>query len=347
MSIRYRDAGVDLEVAEQITARLTARLSTGLFGGFVPVPQLGAYENPVLVSSIDGIGTKVRLAARLDLVEGLGRDIVHHCVNDIAVHGATPLFFLDYLAFHRLQPNLVERIVTGIARACAALEIPVAGGETAEMPLVYSPGHFDIAGAVVGVVEQDEIVDGSSIAPGDVLIGFPSSGLHTNGYSLVQAMFSGEEYLRYEPALGTTLGTALLAPHRCYLAEVQQLIATGTVHGLAHITGGGIEGNLSRIMPAGLQAVVELPAPPPLFAYIQERGVPSDEMRRVFNLGIGMIAVCDPLVLHSEPLSPSGERGAGVGPLYGLEPTQRVPGRLGTVEEAGPNERSVVFRDGA
>jgi phosphoribosylformylglycinamidine cyclo-ligase len=331
MSVRYEDAGVHLDAAAEITGRITERLGSRLFGGFVPVSALKRYDSPVLVSSIDGIGTKVRLAARLGRLRGLGADIVHHCVNDIAVHGASPLFFLDYLAFNRLEGDWVEQIVAGIADACAELEIALAGGETAEMPLVYPPGHFDVAGAVVGVVEQAEIVDGSAIVAGDVLIGLPSSGLHTNGYSLVQQVFSEEEYGRYLPELGRALGEALLEPHRCYLGEIRGLRgAWERIHGLAHITGGGIAGNLSRILPPGLQAVVELPPPPPLFSLLEDRGIPRDEMRRVFNMGIGVIAVCDPFIMTSTDLSRFHY--------------------LGTVCETGdlhPDqpERSVIFRD--
>ncbi len=297
MSVRYSDAGVDLGVAEEIAARIKERVGNGLFGGFIPVSALKTYTSPVLVSSIDGVGTKVRLAAQLDLLDGLGADIVHHCVNDIAVHGAQPLFFLDYLACHRLEPPMVDRIVASIASACEALEIRLAGGETAEMPLVYAPDHFDLAGAIVGVVEEHDIIDGSSIRAGDVVLGLPSSGPHTNGFSLVQALFSDQEYTRYEPSLRTTLGEALLEPHRCYLPHMRTLVATGQVHGLAHITGGGIAGNLSRIIPSGLEARIDLPTLPPLFDLIQARGVEPAEMRRVFNLGIGLIAVCDPQVL--------------------------------------------------
>jgi len=329
VSLRYRDAGVDLDRAEGITARITERLGTNLFGGFVPVSELKAYDAPVLVSSIDGTGTKVCLAAKLGRVDGLGRDIVHHCVNDIVVHGASPLFFLDYLAFHRLDPVLIDRIVAGIAEACAALGIQLAGGETAEMPLVYPPGHFDIAGAIVGVVEEARIVDGRSIVAGDVVIGLPSSGLHTNGYSLVQALFSDEELA------GSPLGEALLEPHRCYLEEVRALLATGAVHGLAHVTGGGIPGNLARILPIGLQAAVCLPTPPPLFAYLQERGVPIDEMRRVFNMGIGMIAVCDPAVLNPLPK---------LSPWLPLGHIQRIEGHPDSDHYQG---RSVLFHDDA
>lgn len=299
--MRYRDAGVDLDRAEAVTARLRAHVGTSLFGGFLPVPALTTYDAPVLVSSIDGIGTKVALAALLRRLESLGDDIVHHCVNDIAVHGARPLLFLDYLALHRLDPDEVEAIVGGIARACARLGIALVGGETAEMPAVYPPGRFDLAGAVVGVVERDAIVTGSDICPEDLLVGFTSAGLHTNGYSLVQRLFSDSEYGRYEPALGEELGAALLRPHRCYLREIEALLATGAVHGMAHITGGGIPGNLARIVPAGLSATVQLPEPPPLFDLMARRGVSREEMTRVFNMGIGLIAVCHPRVADELP----------------------------------------------
>lgn len=292
MTINYREAGVDLQAAREATRRITTRTGGGLFGGFVPVSFLRDYREPVLVSSIDGIGTKVRLASVLGHVEGLGQDIVHHCVNDIAVHGATPLLFMDYLALHRLDPELVARLVESIAQACETLGVQLAGGETAEMPLVYREGHFDIAGAVVGVVERDRIVDGSAIADGDVLLGIPSSWVHTNGYSLVQALFTDGDMTTELADLNCSLGEALLAPHRCYLEEIHALIETGAVHGLAHITGGGIAGNLSRIMPPGLQAVVRLEEPPTLFRAIQERGVTPEEMRAVFNMGVGLIAVC-------------------------------------------------------
>jgi phosphoribosylformylglycinamidine cyclo-ligase len=320
VSVRYSDAGVDLTVAEDVTARIKERVGIGLFGGFIPVTALKAYDSPVLVSSIDGVGTKVRLAAQLDRLDGLGADIVHHCVNDIAVHGAQPLFFLDYLAFHRLEPTIVDRIVASIASACEVLGIRLAGGETAEMPLVYAPDHFDLAGAIVGVVEETDIIDGSSIRAGDVLLAVPSSGLHTNGFSLVQALFSDEEYERYEPSLQATLGEALLQPHRCYLDEIRTLMATGQVHGLAHITGGGIAGNLMRIIPAGLEARVDLPTPPPVFDLIRARGVDPTEMRRVFNLGVGLIAVCDPHVLATvhTPFEPIGE----------VQPGNTIQGRV-------------------
>ncbi|HLJ67675.1 MAG TPA: phosphoribosylformylglycinamidine cyclo-ligase [Chloroflexota bacterium] len=328
MTLSYREAGVDLAVAERIAGRLAARLGTGLFGGFLPVPELREYDEPVLISSIDGVGTKVRLAALLDRPGGLGEDLVHHCVNDIAVHGARPLLFLDYLAFHRLEAPRVERIVASIADACSVLGIALAGGETAEMPLVYGEGSFDMAGAIVGVAERSAIVDGSAIRAGDVLLGLESSGLHTNGYSLVQRVFSEADYRRYEPALGRTLGEALLEPHRCYLQDIGTLLATDAVHGLAHITGGGIDGNLERIVPTGLQATVSLPPPPPLFALLESAGIDSGEMRRVFNMGIGLVAVCDRSI---QSLA-----------------TERLPGGchvLGEITQNDESARRVMIRD--
>jgi phosphoribosylformylglycinamidine cyclo-ligase len=300
VSVLYREAGVDLEVADLIKQRISKRLGTGLFGGFVPVSALKDYDEPLLVSSIDGIGSKVRLAALLNKYGGLGQDIVHHCVNDIAVHGATPLFFLDYLAFNRLKPTVVDRIVASVAEACRALGVRVAGGETAEMPLIYPEDHFDVAGSVVGVVERAEVIDGSTIEIGDVVLGLPSSGLHTNGFSLIHEVFGEQDFHRYEPELGRNLGEALLEPHRCYLGDLPRLLATGKVHGLAHVTGGGIPGNLSRILPPARKAVLRLPDIPPLFSMVERRGISLEEMRHVFNMGIGMIAVCDRLIVDSQ-----------------------------------------------
>jgi phosphoribosylformylglycinamidine cyclo-ligase len=295
--MRYADAGVRLDLADAVTERITTRLGSALFGGMVPVPRLRDFRDPVLISSMDGIGTKVRLAARLGACGGLGQDIVHHCVNDIAVHGATPLFFLDYLAFHSLMPEIIDEVVEGIAGACEALGIAFAGGETAEMPGVYAHGAFDVAGAIVGVAERDGIVDGSGMQVGDTLLGLPSSGLHTNGYSLVQRVFSDNEYRTYDLLLGAPLGAVLLTPHRCYLPEIRALLDGGAVRGFAHITGGGIAGNLARIVPDGLVADVSLPSPvPPIYRLLHARGVPWDEMHAVFNMGIGLIAVCDPAV---------------------------------------------------
>lgn len=290
--VRYLDAGVRLDAAEAISAHAAGRLGRALFGGFVSVPALCTYRSPVLVASMDGIGTKVRLAAHLDRLEGLGQDIVHHCVNDIAVHGAQPLLFLDYLAFHTLVPATAMRLIDSIAAACRTLGIELAGGETAEMPQVYSPGEFDVAGAIVGVAEEEAVVDGRTISSGDRLIGLAAVGPHTNGFSLLQTVFGPDDYDRTDLLPGQSLGDALLAPHRCYLHEIEALLAGGSVHGLAHITGGGIAGNLARIVPAGLVAEVSLPSMPALYRLLAARGVPGDELYRVFNLGIGLIAVC-------------------------------------------------------
>ncbi|MGH2442562.1 MAG: phosphoribosylformylglycinamidine cyclo-ligase, partial [Chloroflexota bacterium] len=209
MSLLYREAGVDLNAAEEMAARITNRLGSKLFAGFLPVSAIKSYDHPVLVSSIDGVGSKARLACRLDRLNGLGQDLVHHCVNDIAVHGATPLLLLDYLAFHHLDPTIAETLVESIARACERLGMTLAGGETAEMPTVLAPGELDIAGAIVGVAEQVQIVDGSAIREGDLLLGLPSSGPHTNGFSLIQHVLPEGAYAE-ELMPGFTVADALL-----------------------------------------------------------------------------------------------------------------------------------------
>jgi phosphoribosylformylglycinamidine cyclo-ligase len=291
----YADAGVDIAVSNALSGWLKSRVG-GLFAGMVPIGQVKSYDDPVLLSSIDGVGTKVKLAVELGQLDGLGQDIVHHCVNDIAVHGAVPLFFLDYLAFHHVEERIARTVVDSIAGACDALSITLAGGETAEMPLTYVSGEFDIAGAIVGVAERSKIVDGSSAQIGDVVLGLRSSGPHTNGFSLIQSVFTRSDYGHPLTSTGSTLGEALLTPHRCYLSDIQALLGLGPVRGFAHITGGGIAGNLDRIIPDGLRAEVDLPAWPDVFEAIHAQGVTREEMARVFNLGIGLIAVCDPEV---------------------------------------------------
>ncbi len=301
----YSDAGVDLDRGDAATARLAplARAThgpevpagLGLFGGLYDASALKAMDRPLLVSSLDGVGTKTRLAARRGptALRGIGRDLVNHCVNDVAVQGARPLFFLDYLAFARLDPDAVSELARGMTEACRATGVALVGGETAEMPAVYRADEYDVAGCMVGVVEAEALIDGRAIEAGDVLLGLPSTGLHTNGYSLA---------LRLLPALdeGMTaheraaLLDDLLAPHRCYLDEIGRWRAAAPVRGLAHITGGGIPGNLARIIPAGLVARVDAaswPAPP-LFQRLRRAGaIGADEMYRVFNMGIGLIAV--------------------------------------------------------
>jgi phosphoribosylformylglycinamidine cyclo-ligase len=250
----------------------------------------------VLVSSIDGVGTKLKVAARVARHDTIGEDLVNHCVNDIAVLGARPLFFLDYFATGALKPAVLEEVVRGMARACKANGAALVGGETAEMPDLYRAGDFDLAGAIVGVVERDEVLDGSSVEAGDVLLGLPSTGLHTNGYSLARRVLF-ERYVpsdRPEALEGESLADALLAVHRSYLDVIQALVAEGAAHAFAHITGGGLEGNTRRVMPEGLRAAFdwEAWARPPLFRLIQETGrVPEEDMRKTFNLGVGLVAV--------------------------------------------------------
>jgi phosphoribosylformylglycinamidine cyclo-ligase len=251
----------------------------------------------VLVSSADGVGTKLKVAFRANRHDTVGGDLVNHCVNDILVQGARPLFFLDYLATGRLAPDIAESIVGGIAAACRENGCALLGGETAEMPGMYADGEYDLAGFIVGVVERERIIDGRTIAPGDVLIGVPSAGLHTNGYSLARRI--AFEVLRLQvdthvDELGETVGEALLAPHRSYLPVIQPVLDSGRIKGMAHITGGGISDNLPRVLPAGTAAAVNRQTwdVPPLFRWLQRAGnVPLDDMLRTFNMGIGLILV--------------------------------------------------------
>jgi phosphoribosylformylglycinamidine cyclo-ligase len=247
----------------------------------------------VLVASTDGIGTKVKIAAALGRYEGLGADIVNHCLNDIAVQGARPLFFLDYLALHRAEAEVVTALVSGIATACEAAGCSLLGGETAEMPDVYPPGEFDVAGFIVGVLDRDEIGANGEPRAGDVLLGLPSDGLHTNGYSLARRVLPFDSWSTFDADLGMTVGDALLVPHRTYLADIQALIGAGA-RGFAHITGGGHTGNIDRILPGDLAAEIDTGTweAPAIFRLIASGGaVPPEEMYRVFNMGIGLVAV--------------------------------------------------------
>jgi phosphoribosylformylglycinamidine cyclo-ligase len=300
----YARAGVDIKAADkakQLIKRL-ARSTTGpevltdigLFGGMF---QLKNYTEPVLVSSVDGVGTKLKLASLLNRHDTIGIDLVNHCVNDILTCGASPLFFLDYIAMGKLVPEKVESIVSGIAGACKKTGCALIGGETAEMPGLYRGQDYDLAGFIVGVVEKKDILRGTSISAGDIILGLPSSGLHTNGYSLVRRVFTIEKdpsILRKSfPGLKGTLGAELLEPHRCYHSDLKSVLSL--VKGLAHITGGGFEGNMPRIIPDGLAAQINKDAwrVPPLFKLIQDHGkIKDEEMYRVFNMGIGMIIIC-------------------------------------------------------
>ena len=300
----YAAAGVDLAAAARIKGKIAdlARSTygprvlagVGPFGGLFDLEGL---EGRVLVASADGVGTKTKIALALGKVEGLGFDLVNHCINDILTLGAEPLFFLDYIAAEKLSEDLIPKIISGIAQACREAGCALLGGETAEMPGIYLPGQLDLVGFIVGVVERERIINGSKIEEGDLILGLPSSGLHTNGYSLVRRIFGErrEELERYYPELGGALGEELLRPHRLYLKILKPVLHL--VKGLAHITGGGIPGNLRRILPEGLAARIEKSSweIPPIFKLIRERGkVSEEEMFEVFNMGIGMIAVCSP-----------------------------------------------------
>ena len=271
----------------------------GGIGGFGALFRLDMqrWKNPILVSSADGVGTKLKIAFELGLHHTVGTDLVNHCVNDIAVQGATPLFFLDYLASGRLDPEVTEAVVSGLADGCKANGCALIGGETAQMPGFYTDGEYDLAGFIVGAVDRDKLVTGAGIKPGDVLIGLPSTGLHTNGYSLARKLFfevAGYKPSQYVTAMKEKAGTALMKTHRSYLHVIQKLVAAGLTAGMAHITGGGITENLPRILPKGMSAQVEIGSWPvlPIFEHLRALGqVSQDEMMRTFNMGIGLIAV--------------------------------------------------------
>jgi len=301
----YKDAGVDIDAGEEAVRRIKGHVrgtftpgvltDIGAFGGFFAL-NASDYRDPVLVSSMDGVGTKLKVAQRVDKHDTVGEDLVNHCVNDIAVCGARPLFFLDYFAAGVLRPDVLEAVVKGFAKACRENGCALIGGETAEMPDLYARGEYDLAGTIVGVVERDGIVDGSAIEAGDVLLGLPSTGLHTNGYSLARKVLFDRFVAGDTPDLlgGETVGDALLRVHKSYLDAIQALIAEGLAHGFAHVTGGGLVGNTSRIVPDGLALDVRWDAwrRPGLFQVIQEVGdVPEEDMRRTFNLGVGLVVV--------------------------------------------------------
>ncbi|MBM2825284.1 MAG: purM [Dehalococcoidales bacterium] len=266
----------------------------GFFGGLF---ELKGYQQPVLVSSVDGVGTKLKIASILGKYDTIGIDIVNHCVNDILTSGAEPLFFLDYIAMGKLLPEKVEAIIQGLAKACREVGCALIGGETAEMPGLYHGKDYDLAGFIIGVVEKDNITMGKTITAGDAIIGLPSSGLHTNGYSLVRKIFGETKSAlsTYYPELGRTLGEALLEPHRCYYQQVKPVLPL--LKGIAHITGGGLIGNVPRVLPKGVTARFNSKAwtIPPIFELIQQKGnVDRDEMYHVFNMGIGMVLICSP-----------------------------------------------------
>ena len=305
----YKQSGVDIDAGNEVVRRIrslargtfTAGVLSeiGSFGGLFRLGEAGV-DDPVLVASADGVGTKLRVAFMTGVHTSIGIDLVNHCVNDILVQGAEPLFFLDYLATGRLNPDVAIQIVEGLAGACRANECALLGGETAEMPGFYADGEYDVAGFIVGVVPRGHLIDGRSIVPGDVLVGLPSSGLHTNGYSLARRIAFDTAGLRIDavvPELGRPIGEALLVPHRSYLPVVRPLIGQSVIKGMAHITGGGITDNLPRVLPAGTHARIDRSTwqPPAIFRWLQRiGGVPDAEMLRTFNMGIGLILVCAP-----------------------------------------------------
>jgi len=304
--VDYKQSGVDIDAGNEVVRRIKG-LAKGTFtpgvvseiGSFGGLFHLGArgYRDAVLVSSADGVGTKLRVAFLSGIHRTIGVDLVNHCVNDILVQGAEPLFFLDYLATGQLDPDVAVQIVEGLARGCRENGCALLGGETAEMPGFYADGEYDVAGFIVGVVERDRVIDGRGVAAGDALIGIPSSGLHTNGYSLARRIVFERLRLGVEdrvPELGRTVGEALLEPHRSYLPVVRPLLESVRIKAMAHITGGGITDNLPRVLPQGTDAVIRLGSWDvlPIFQWLARAGaVPQDDMLRTFNMGVGLILV--------------------------------------------------------
>ncbi len=304
--ITYSDAGVDIDAATQATDRIkelakrTFNQRTlseiGSFGGMFDGAFPGL-KQPVLVASADGVGTKLKIAFLTNVHNTVGRDLVNHCVNDILVQGARPLFFLDYIATGKLEPETVAGIVEGIANGCRENGCVLLGGETAEMPDFYAGGEYDVAGFIVGVVDKEKVIDGKRITNGDVLLALPSVGLHTNGYSLARKLFFDEAGMNVDSGLeelGMTVGEALLEPHVSYLATLGPLLDSGLIKGLAHITGGGLTDNIPRILPEGTAVEIQKSSWPvlPIYKVMQSIGnVPESEMYRTFNMGVGMVIV--------------------------------------------------------
>ncbi len=327
-STTYRNSGVNIDAGDELVRRIKPAVmrtfgpevitELGLFGGAFRLDSEGI-EDPILIASTDGVGTKTLAANWAGRHEHIGHDLVNHCVNDIFTCGARPLFFLDYFATSRLNVDVAEKVIGGLAEACEKLGIALLGGETAEMPAIYHDNTYDLAGTIVGVVDRKQMITGERIEEGDMLVGLPSSGLHTNGYSLARKVLIDEGGLTPGDELegmNTDIASALLAPHLCYQPMVGSWLGRGLpVHGMAHVTGGGIEANVSRIMPLGLKAVVEWErwSMPPIFQHIMNLGdVPIENMRRTFNMGIGWVIAVDPgrtkeLIMHA--------MGSGVKPL--------------------------------
>ena len=304
MTNSYASSGVDIDagnravelmkVSVKATYNESVLAGIGSFGGLFDASVLKQMDSPVLVASTDGVGTKVKLAASVGRYRGIGHDIVNHCINDILVQGARPLFFMDYFATSKLNPEQTADVVTGIAEACKESGIALLGGETAEMPGVYRDGEFDVAGTIVGVLERARLLPHPNLLAGDLILGLPSSGPHTNGYSLIRKVFEGADLQSIHPELGCSLADVLLAPHRSYFNALYPHL--DKVKALAHLTGGGFIENIPRILHENLSAVINLNSwqVPPLWKLIQEKGnISTEEMYRVFNMGIGMVAIMD------------------------------------------------------
>jgi phosphoribosylformylglycinamidine cyclo-ligase len=322
-SISYKDAGVNIDEADRAVGeiRRMARATftkgvltdIGSFGGCFALPKM---RKPVLVSSVDGVGTKLKIAFATGRHDTIGEDLVNHCVNDIAVQGAKPLFFLDYLAVGKLDAMVAAQVISGIARGCERNSCALIGGETAEMPGLYADGEYDLAGTIVGAVEKSGIMTGARVRKGDALLALPSTGLHTNGYSLARKLLFEVAGLTVESVLqesGTILGDELLRVHRSYLKAITALIAKKTLSAAAHITGGGISDNVPRVLPKGLAAAIQTKSwqVPPLFDMLRSIGqVPDADWRRTFNLGVGMILVIPKAKTHAalRTLKKAGER---------------------------------------
>jgi phosphoribosylformylglycinamidine cyclo-ligase len=307
--MKYADAGVNIAVADEAKQRIRHHASRtfsssvlGGIGGFGALFALDRkkWREPVLVSSADGVGTKLKVAIAMGVHATVGGDLVNHCINDILVQGAEPLFFLDYLAMGKLEPQVVEQLVEGMSRSCRKAGCALIGGETAEMPSIYPPGEYDLAGFIVGIVERKKLLTGKSVHPGDTLIALPSAGLHTNGYSLARKLLFEVANLKpdaYVAQVGNKIGAELLKPHLCYAPALKNVIARGWISALAHITGGGIPGNLPRVLPSGVKAEIDLASwpVPAIFKYLAKLGkIDSDELLQTFNMGVGMILVVPP-----------------------------------------------------
>jgi len=330
--LNYASAGVDITAADEAVEKIknlakstfnsSVLSEIGSFGGFFK-PELTGMNNPVLISSADGVGTKLKIAFMLERYNTVGQDLVNHCVDDILVHGAKPLFFMDYIATGKLKPEVIADIVEGFANGCRNNGMALLGGETAEMPDFYGVGEFDLAGFIVGIVDQEKVINGSAIKDGDTIIGLESNGLHTNGYSLARKIafeICGHKATDMIDSLGMSIGDALLLTHKSYLKSINEVLDKYAVNGMAHITGGGLKGNFIRIIPENLKAEIDCSnwKTPPLFEYLQTKGeIETEDMYEAFNMGIGYILVVDGGSAHEikDILEANGEKAYIIGQM--------------------------------